>query len=42
MAKTAFKKSNFLLTSKLDLSDETNEILHLEHNFVWSWILDTL
>ena len=37
MAKAAFSKKKTLFTSKLDLNlrEETNKMLHLEHGFVW-------
>ena len=37
MAKAAFSKKKTLFTSKLDLKfeEETNEMLHLEHGFLW-------
>jgi hypothetical protein len=37
MAKAAFNKKKNLFTSKLGLKfgEETSEMLHLEHGFVW-------
>jgi hypothetical protein len=37
IAKAAFKEKKNLFTSKLDLrfEEETSEMLHLEHGFVW-------
>jgi hypothetical protein len=37
MAKAAFNKKRTLFTSTLDLEieEETSEVLHLEHSFIW-------
>jgi hypothetical protein len=37
MEKAAFNRKKTLFTSKLDLraKEETSEVLHLEHSFVW-------
>jgi hypothetical protein len=41
VAKTTFNKEKALYTSKLGLKfrEETNQVLHLEHGFVWCWNL---
>jgi hypothetical protein len=43
MAKAGFNKKRALFTSKLDLraKEETSEVLHLEHSFVWCGNLDS-
>ena len=37
MGKAAFSKKKTLISSNLDLKfeEETNKMLHLEHDFVW-------
>jgi hypothetical protein len=42
MAKAAFnKKKAFHQQIGLTFKEETSKVLHLEHSFVWCWILGT-
>jgi hypothetical protein len=43
MTKAAFNKNKALFTQQIGLKfkEETGEMLHLEHSFVWCWSLDT-
>jgi len=43
MTKTAFKNKKTLFSRKFDrkFKEETREMLHLEHGFVWCCKLDT-
>ena len=41
MAKTAVNKKTFRREVVLKFKEETSEALHLEHNLLWCWKLDT-
>jgi hypothetical protein len=41
MAKAAFNKKTFYQQTGLKFKEETSEMLHLEHSFVWCWNVDT-
>jgi len=41
MATAAFKNTSFHQQVELKFIEETGEVLHLEHSFVWCWNLDT-
>jgi hypothetical protein len=39
MEQAEFKKKNLYQQIKLKFKEETSEVLHLEHSFVWCWKL---